>query len=361
MSKIFIPFECLEQVFIHLTHHKSVLFNCLLVNRSWCRQVVPILWSRPFSRLQWKPSSQLIQTYISCMTNEKFLNPDLETILLELSSPLSPSLQPLFNYAKYLRKLNYHELSIYVNLWYSINNKCKENNDVDFIKIDIITKEIGKFIIYHSNKIHEICISKVYSFSNIKDITTFPGATNSLSHIQRIKITGASYMEIKDIKNLTKILIGLSKICTKIRDIEVYKFCESHYGLLKGLITLIKAQQGLSKFVISCWNLNLDPLIPSLETQINSLKEIEFTKIRFHNSFIFKLLSSCHHLSKISFQYCDGFYLENVEPIIKSPPINLEKSYLCDNDISTDILIKLLRNTRNTLSQLTLDERMTET
>jgi hypothetical protein len=102
-------------------------------------------------------------------------------------------------------------------------------------------------------------------------------------------------------------------------------------------------------------------LIPSLETQINSLKEIEFTKIRFHNSFIFKLLSSCHHLSKISFQYCDGFYLENVEPIIKSPPINLEKSYLCDNDISTDILIKLLRNTRNTLSQLTLDERMTET
>jgi hypothetical protein len=265
----------------------------------------------------------------------------LDTILLELSSPLSPSLQqPLFNYAKYLRKLNYHELSIYVNLWYSINNKCKENNDDDFIKIDIITKEIGKFIIYHSKKIHEICISKVYSFSNIKDITTFPGATNSLSHIQRI---------------------GLSKICTKIRDIEIYKFCESHYGLLKGLITLIKAQQGLSKFVISCWNLNLDPLIPSLETQINSLKEIEFTKIRFHNSFIFKLLSLCHHLSKISFQYCDGFYLENVKPIIKSPPINLEKSYLCDNDISTDILIKLLRNTRNTLSQLTLDERMTET
>jgi hypothetical protein len=111
----------------------------------------------------------------------------LDTILLELSSPLSPSLQqPLFNYAKYLRKLNYHELSIYVNLWYSINNKCKENNDDDFIKIDIITKEIGKFIIYHSKKIHEICISKVYSFSNIKDITTFPGAMNSLSHIQRL-------------------------------------------------------------------------------------------------------------------------------------------------------------------------------
>src|SRR5947207_10138096 len=98
----FIPFECLEQVFIHLLHNKSTLFNCLLVNRSWCRQVVPILWSRPFSRLRWKPSSQLVQTYISCMTKEKFSFTDLEIILPESSSSSS---QSLFNYAKYLRKL----------------------------------------------------------------------------------------------------------------------------------------------------------------------------------------------------------------------------------------------------------------
>lgn len=369
MSTKFIPFECLEQVFINLSHHnKSTLFNCLLVNRSWCRQVVPILWSRPFSRLQWKPSSQLIQTYISCMTNEKFPNTDLETILPETlssssssSSPLSSSSsKPLFNYAKYLRKLNYHELSIYVNVWYSINNQCKENGNDDFNKIDLITKEIAKFLIYHSNKIHEICISKAYVFSNITDITTFPGATNSLSHIKKIKITGASHMSSTDIKNLSKILIGLSKICTKIHNIEVYKFCESHHGLLNGLIILINSQQNLSKFVISCWNLYLDPLINSLESQINSLKEIEFTKIRFNNSSIFKLLSSCHHLKKISFQYCNGFFLENVDPIIKSPPINLKKLYLCDNDISSDTLIKLLRNTRNTLNHLTLDERTTQ-
>ncbi|GBC05817.1 hypothetical protein RclHR1_06440004 [Rhizophagus clarus] len=362
MTTRFIPYECLEQVFINLSHHnKSTLFNCLLVNRSWCRQVVPILWSRPFSRLQWKPSSQLIQTYISCMTSEKLPNTDLETILPNLSSSSSsPSSQPLFNYAKYLRKLNLHELSIYVNIWYT-TNQSKENNNNNLIKIDLITQEIGKFIIYHSNKIHEICLSKVYVFSNITNITTFPGATNSLSHIQKIKITGANYMETIDINNLSEILIGLSKICTKIREIEVYKFRESHYNLLKGLITLIKAQQGLSKFIISCWNLNFNPLIPSLQSQIHSLKEIEFTKIRFNNSFIFKLLSSCNHLNKISFQYCDGFLLENVEPIIKSPPASLKKLYLCDNDISSDILITLLRNTRNTLNHLTIDERMTNT
>ena len=136
----------------------------------------------------------------------------------------------------------------------------------------------------------------------------------------------------------------------------------SYYELIEVLAALIKAQQGLSKFVISRWNLNLEPLILALETQIDSLEEIEFTKTRFNNSIAFKLLSSCPHLNKITFQNCDGIFTENIEPIIKSPPISLKKLYLYDNgSISSDALINLLRNTTSTLNQLTLDERATET
>ena len=71
------------------------------------------------------------------------------------------------------------------------------------------------------------------------DVTTFPGATNSLRHIRKIKITG-TIMEFTDVKNLSKILIGLSRICTRIHDIEVYKFCEENFDLLESLIALIK-------------------------------------------------------------------------------------------------------------------------
>src|ERR1051325_8579941 len=145
MSTQFIPFECLEQVFIHLLHNKSTLFNCLLVSRSWCRQVVPLLWSRPFHRLQWKPSSHLIQTYISCMTTEEksFFT------YLEITIPESA---PLFNYAKYLRKFNYQELSNYVHAWYCVHYQYRENEceNGDYVKIDLITKELGKFLISRS-------------------------------------------------------------------------------------------------------------------------------------------------------------------------------------------------------------------
>src|SRR6266498_852952 len=163
MSAKLIPFECLEQIFKHLLYNRSILFNCLLVNRSWCRQIVPLLWSRPFSRLRWKAASCLIQIYISCMTkDEKSFFMDLGIILPESSS------SPLFNYAKYLRKFNYHELLVDVNIWYCDHYPYDRNADCtsdDYVKIDLITKELGRFIISHSNLIHELYISKAFCFS----------------------------------------------------------------------------------------------------------------------------------------------------------------------------------------------------
>src|ERR1044072_1216017 len=100
---------------------------------------------------------------------------------------------------------------------------------------------------------------------------------------------------------------------------------------MEGLIALIKVQQNLLKFVVSCWNLNLNPLIPALKTQIESLREIEFVNTKFDNSNIFSFLISCPRLQMISLQQCDGlFSTENVGPIINFPPIELKKLYLCD-------------------------------
>ncbi|CAI2169497.1 19727_t:CDS:2 [Funneliformis geosporum] len=293
-----IPFECLEQILKYLLYYRSTLFNCLLVNRLWCRQVVPLLWSRPFGRLQWKSSSRLIKTYISCMTkDEKSFFTDLDIFLPESSSLL-------FSYAKYLRKFNYYELSAYVNIWYCDYYQYGDDNikSDEYIKINLITKELGKFIISHSNLIHELYISKTFCFSQIMDIASFPGAKISLSHLRKIKITGTRYMETKDLNDISNILIGLSQICTQ-------------------------SQQNLSKFTVSYWTLNLEPLILALETQI-----------------------------ALSLHQCDGLYLENFQTIINSP-FGLKKLYLTDNNMSSDTLITLLRSTSGTLNQLTLDER----
>ncbi|CAJ0903877.1 4312_t:CDS:1 [Entrophospora sp. SA101] len=71
----------------------NILFSCILVNRYWCRNVLPILWSKPFRFLH-KPLPGLIQVYVSCL-NEKeskvFLSIDTELPSITLPSPLAKS------------------------------------------------------------------------------------------------------------------------------------------------------------------------------------------------------------------------------------------------------------------------------
>ncbi|KAF0474128.1 hypothetical protein F8M41_024752 [Gigaspora margarita] len=44
---IALPNVCLIEIFNKLKDYYRFLFSCLLVNRLWCRNVIPILWSDP--------------------------------------------------------------------------------------------------------------------------------------------------------------------------------------------------------------------------------------------------------------------------------------------------------------------------
>src|SRR6266542_6275676 len=40
--------DCLFMIFNELENDRSILYSCLLVNREWCENVVPILWKHPW-------------------------------------------------------------------------------------------------------------------------------------------------------------------------------------------------------------------------------------------------------------------------------------------------------------------------
>ncbi|CAG8774874.1 13038_t:CDS:1, partial [Acaulospora morrowiae] len=40
-----LPSECLEEIFKYLHDDLVSLHSCALVNRSWCRIAIPLLWS----------------------------------------------------------------------------------------------------------------------------------------------------------------------------------------------------------------------------------------------------------------------------------------------------------------------------
>ncbi|RIA90413.1 hypothetical protein C1645_876109 [Glomus cerebriforme] len=129
-----IPAECLQEIFEHLQDDELSLHSILLVNRFWCKNVLPILWRQPFYLCARKGASpKLVETYIQCMDNESKCR--LKRECKPLKRKVSSRNQPNFNYAGYLRRIATSDLWESVRKWVNnkdhkvttISNKTKEN------------------------------------------------------------------------------------------------------------------------------------------------------------------------------------------------------------------------------------------
>src|SRR5437763_1984022 len=63
--KLNIPTDVLIEIFSHLEDDYETLQSCALVNRIWCENSVPSLWSQPFRDLT---PSAIIDVYLACLT-----------------------------------------------------------------------------------------------------------------------------------------------------------------------------------------------------------------------------------------------------------------------------------------------------
>src|SRR5437016_3014865 len=85
-----------------LQYDINSLFSCLLVNKTWCEVIIPILWKNPlgYNLIKEKEKSQLnvIISHLSSEVKENTINQgiNLSTVTQR---------KPLFNYISYCRYL----------------------------------------------------------------------------------------------------------------------------------------------------------------------------------------------------------------------------------------------------------------
>jgi hypothetical protein len=140
------PNEILQEIFKYIVNDIDHLHSCLLVNKIWSSNVVPILWNRPFHLLLLHNnhlSHQIISTYLSCLDKDERSKLDLNGITRSLSSsscssdsslsspnfefPLSPypvisSHPPTYNYPSFLRHLSYFSFVASIQEWCAVHN-----------------------------------------------------------------------------------------------------------------------------------------------------------------------------------------------------------------------------------------------
>ncbi|RIB21993.1 hypothetical protein C2G38_2175124 [Gigaspora rosea] len=96
---ITLPNECYYEIFNNLRHNDNYkdLYSCALVNRQWCRIIIPILWSEPSSHFR---DTSLIRI---CLLT---LNVEEQSFLIPFNISLPSHSEPLFEYTSYITSVN---------------------------------------------------------------------------------------------------------------------------------------------------------------------------------------------------------------------------------------------------------------
>src|SRR3954454_5283910 len=93
--------DVLYLIFQELQDYKKALHSCLLVNKSWCRTTIPLLWRDP-----WKEGDKksLLNVIFSHLSDES------KNSLKSQGFNFSYQQKPLFDYISYCRHLNLSEI-----------------------------------------------------------------------------------------------------------------------------------------------------------------------------------------------------------------------------------------------------------
>ncbi|KAF0476378.1 hypothetical protein F8M41_024396 [Gigaspora margarita] len=102
-----LPCECLLEIFNKFRDNS--LFSCLLVNRRWCRIIVPILWRNIDKHLGDRRAIRI------CLLS---LNAEEQTLLIPFNIALPNCPKPLFEYTSYTTSISDH-LNIGIVDWFN--------------------------------------------------------------------------------------------------------------------------------------------------------------------------------------------------------------------------------------------------
>ncbi|PKC62177.1 hypothetical protein RhiirA1_465496 [Rhizophagus irregularis] len=194
-------------IFEELQNDNKALYSSLLVNKTLCEIIVPILWRNPWKYLANGNKNLLLNVIISHLSDESKNNLKIQGVNL----PIVLSQKLLFNYISFCRHLNLYVINSIIN-----NNYSKYKSKISFIK-----KEIFNIFINKNTKFTHLYLPQRFDYQ----IHLIPGAKQCLSKI----VSLSCYTRIND-----KVLIGLAEICQSIKKLELFiEEKENNYGITK--------------------------------------------------------------------------------------------------------------------------------
>jgi hypothetical protein len=291
--------ECLGIIFEYV--EKGALYSCLLVNRSWCKVAIPILWKNPFklSNDLSLESSKIIQNYLICLNRKSKQYLYNNGVILSKEFLTSPPL--MFDYPSYLKELKFSDLYNGVTNWFSniIGGNLTDEQQTLFLKI-LITEQLFKLFMNQCTKIELLSLSDIPYETTMPLLPFLTGDDTCFSMLKKFHCVSKH-------KNKSEIFRAISQVSEFIEILEVGGVDQDME--VKALGVLIKSQKRLKSFKYT-WDhqtklqIVLSETLYILKTQAKSLKSIEFEYCNFQHCESMESLILLENLEYLQFIHC---------------------------------------------------------
>ncbi|CAG8477996.1 2878_t:CDS:2 [Funneliformis caledonium] len=299
MTELFSP-EILSEIFEFLyvsDHHQSNLFNCVLVNRYWCRTAIPVLWSDPFRFFVYEMPDGLITIYIACLTKRERRNLKKQGIEVPMKVK-----SPSFDYISFLKNLNYYGL-ISSLFHFGSNGIYKKNDSFGIMLPALLEILANRDFILQSLELENY--DRRGDWDNEYMHLVNPNVHSLVKPVKKM------YLDCKVLN--AKFLPLLSGQCQSIRHLHIYlQFQNSKKGSIicerdaTDYADLIERQESLEVLIITNFVRYFKKIFPSIKKQAKSLRVIEFINSDFKECESLEGLANCENLQSLIFRKCDN-------------------------------------------------------
>ncbi|CAG8442786.1 6489_t:CDS:2 [Acaulospora colombiana] len=366
-----LPLEVFDEIFRHLKFDKRSLYSCLLVNRFWCRKVVPLIWRRPMPYNQKKNGNHVdVGVFIP------FFNEEERKGLMESGITIPDRPCPFFNYAQFLHILDIEGIEKAAKDWLAriarekaqLHEICADEDRRDESPPDAgvsvsaadrspeisttnaLVASLLKMFMRCAINLKYLVLNPFGGYRDIPDSRIFIEGRPGLTNLRKFKIrfNSLSVIRPEHRKNIFELLNALPGICTGIHHLDITRVRVSNPDVARMVGGVIRSQQQLFYCRFFRIDGDVDSLISELRFQVNNLITVVFDDTDLDGVSL-EPLAQCAKLEALIFRRCRNVDLGRWRSLVNAP-FKLKLLHL--SDLSLDVTKAIIEKASDNLEKI---------
>ncbi|CAG8556706.1 7729_t:CDS:2 [Paraglomus occultum] len=300
----FLIAEIVDRVLFYLELDEENLYPCLLVSKLWCTVTAPLLWQDALGNLRIK---NVVSIYLHCLPRD-------DVSELRSRKLIDGVTNPTFRYPTFLKRFSYYSVIFQIGTFLQYNQA----------QVSYLFGKIWKAMAINETRLTELHINdlKADMPDCLSPLLKLPENRAVIITVKRLM-----YHHAEKYYDLIRVL---ADTCSNIKRLHLFDHHPIKYKRplsrpdMEPIASLISKQKGLKVARFNTIHGGMGVLLPSLQSQLHSLKYIYFTRVDFVDAQSWDVLAQASKMEMLSIKNCMNMRDDMVNPLIDAQLPNLK-------------------------------------